>query len=84
MTRESWAAMLRQKDAETPLRVSDLIEYLKRLPPDAAVVQSLDSEGNTFALTHELWDCYCDESGAIHTSGGSDNLRRAVCFWPAQ
>ena len=79
--------MLRQNDTATPLRVSDLIAYLRKLPQDAVVIQSHDSEGNRVSLTHELWDChYRDEVQAVWVGDGSPppDARAAVCFWPAE
>ncbi len=79
--------MLRQNDTAIPLRVSDLIAYLQTLSQDAVIVQSKDSEGNQFTLTHELWDCYYQaDTKTVWTGTGSppSDARAAVCFWPVE
>lgn len=78
--------MLRQKDDSTPLRVSDLISFLRTLPPDAVVVQSQDCEGNRFAPTHEIWGChYQAASQDIWVGNGAPpaGAEPAVCLWPS-
>ena len=79
--------MLRQNDAATPLRVSDLVAYLQTLSQDAVVLQSKDSEGNQFAMTHEIWDChYQANTKTVWVGSGSppSDAHTAVCFWPAE
>jgi len=50
--------VLRQPDPPyTALTVADLIDYLQTFPPNAALVQSMDEEGNAHSYTYEVYPC---------------------------
>ena len=69
------------------MKVSELIERLEQLPPDADVKVSRDEEGNGFS---DLWDVafsYTDDEGyPIHPDDEADydleNEARSVILWP--
>ncbi len=65
------------------MTVKELIEELKKAPPDMEVLQAADEEGNRFNKTAVVeWSDRDSEGVPCHPDGADPEQAKCIVLWP--